>query len=337
MWIFGVSFVAIWGTLALKTYRVRALIMQQSASSAGYQELGDGKLLAYVFVMVFIEMVICCVYSFVGGGPEYDLTPCGVTMCGGESFDQTWSIFVAMMAAYNGAIVVFALTQAVQTRHVMAASGGGGDNAASAQNSAAAFVEAPHIGFSIYNMAFTSVILYPITALINYDSSPMAYEVLRAFASIWSCFIVFVFVFGFKIRDKGKFDAQERLNRQAKIGQQQAQRGGGGGGGGGGSYAQGGTHSMRGGSPQRGGGRGPPGQRQPGQRMTSPQRGGGQNPVGPGGPRGSSPQRGGGRGPPGGGRGTSPQRGGGRGPPGGGRPTSPPRGGSRGGGGGNWA
>ena len=256
MWIFCMSFAMIWGTLALKTYRVKELVLQQSASASGYREISDGKLLAYAMVLVFMEMMLCSFYSFYGDGPVYVLTPCGATLCGSINAhvggQDVFFIFVAMMAVLNGAIVVFAITQAVQTRNVIGKAGGGdGDNAASAQNSAAAFVEAPHIGFSIYNMAFTSIVLYPVCGLIDYDRSPVAYEVLRAMASIWSCFIVYIFVFGFKVRDKNKFDVQEKINRSQKMMAHQQQRPAGSSHpqqqqqGGGGSYSVGGTHQMR--------------------------------------------------------------------------------------------
>ena len=326
MWMFAMSFAMIWGTLALKTYRVKELVLQQAENASGYQEITDGKLLSYTMLCVFAEMVMCSVYSFYDDGPQYVLTPCGNTLC---NSGETFYTFAAMLAVLNGAIVVFAITQAIQTRGVMGRAVGGGDNAGQAQNSAAAFVEAPHIGFSIYNMAFTSIVLYPVCGLIDFERSPVAYSMLRSAASIWSCFIVFVFVFGLKIRDKNKFDAQEKVNRsqkmQARQSQPQQQ----------GSYSDGGTHSMRGGGQPSGG------QMVRGQ---SPGRGGGGPPRG-GGPvrgtspgRGGGPPRGGGPGGPGGPRGRSPQRGGPpRGGAAGGRAVSPPRGGAPPAGGENWA
>ena len=276
----------IWGTLSLKTYRVKELVIQQSNTAGGYREITDSKLLTYVLLIVFCEMGISCVYSFYDNGPQYDLKPCpeGIpdqTYCNaGEAFNT----FAAMLAVFNGALVVFALVQAVQTRNVISQAVGGGDNAAQAQNSAAAFVEAPHIGFSINNMAFTSVVLYPACGLMDPKTSTLTYTLLRSGASIWSCFIVFIFVFALKIRDKNKFDEQERLNRSQKLSARQL-GGQSGYAGGQSSYSDGGMHNMR------GGGQGPPGS----YRGQSPARqGGAMNPAGGGPPRGRSPQRGGG-------------------------------------------
>lgn len=312
MWTFSMSFGMIWGTLSLKTYRVKELVIQQSNNAAGYQEISDSKLLTYVLLIVFAEMAISCVYSFYDEGPQYDLKPCpaGIppqTFC---DTGETFNTFAAMLAVFNGALVIFALIQAIQTRGVLHQAVGGGDNAAQAQNSAAAFVEAPHIGFSIYNMAFTSVVLYPACGLMNPKTSATTYTLLRSGASIWSCFIVFVFVFGLKIRDKNKFDEQERLNRSQKLSARQL-------GGGPSSYSDGGMHSMR------GGGQPPPAAGGSFRGQSPGRQGGGMNPAG-GSYRGQSPMRGGP--PPGARGGRSPQRGGPQrgGPP---RGMSPQRGG----------
>ena len=105
MWSFSMSFGMIWGTLSLKTYRVKELVMQQSNNAAGYQEISDSKLLTYVLLIVFCEMVISCVYSFYDDGPQYDRKPCpaGIpsTFCdAGEAFNA----FAAMLAVFNGAL-----------------------------------------------------------------------------------------------------------------------------------------------------------------------------------------------------------------------------------------
>merc|ERR1719409_231719 len=222
MRLFGMSFVAMWGTLALKTYRVRVLVMGESESASGYRELSDSRLLTYLLAMLFVEMIILYIYTFVDAdddnhaGPQYIRTECARVECGNKKDNMGWNVFVAMSTCYKGAIIFFAILEAKNTRHVakQADQSDSGANSSSASNSAAAFVEAPHIGFSIYNMAFTSIILYPITALTNSDTK--AYAVLRALASIWSCFVVYIFVFGLKIRDKKKFEMNERENRSQK-------------------------------------------------------------------------------------------------------------------------
>ena len=80
---------------------------------------------------------------------------------------------------------------------------------------------------------------------VSAEKSPQAYEVLRALASIWSCFVVYVFVFAMKIPGKTKFEEKERIARQEKLRRHQNARTARGGSGSG--YAQGGTRNIRGG------------------------------------------------------------------------------------------
>jgi hypothetical protein len=46
MWLYGLSFTVLWGTLAMKAWRVNALVMNEAESAAGMKQLGDGKLMA---------------------------------------------------------------------------------------------------------------------------------------------------------------------------------------------------------------------------------------------------------------------------------------------------
>lgn len=61
-----------------------------------------------------------------------------------------------LQALFLGGIVAFGTHQAWKTR-AAAGSGAGSEE----PSGAAALVEAPSIGFSVYNMVFTSVLFYP--------------------------------------------------------------------------------------------------------------------------------------------------------------------------------
>ena len=66
MWTYGLTYVMVWGSLALKTYRVKTLVVDQADQHSQMADLTDGKLLLRLAGLLVIEIVILCLYSFVG-------------------------------------------------------------------------------------------------------------------------------------------------------------------------------------------------------------------------------------------------------------------------------
>lgn len=173
MALFGESFTILWGTLAFKAYRVNALVMKQADSNAAMQNLPDGRLLAYVLGLCAVEAIPLLIYSTVDGGLVYTTNRCGRTECAAS--EKVSSVFLAMQAIFLGGIVAYGTVMAIQTRG--ASGGGAGDE--DGGGAAAALVEAPNIGFAVYNMVFTSVLFYPSALPGQQKLSPLPRSLIR--------------------------------------------------------------------------------------------------------------------------------------------------------------
>ena len=148
MWVFGLTFVVMWGTIALKTYRVKALVVSKATKHSDMVELTDSKLYKYLGLLVLIEVVILLVYTFIGK-PEYEFDGCGI-YC--ESTLSNYTVYTGM-GLFHSSLVLFALYMVVKVRKVVKQNKAMvKDHAAeAAANSASAFRESKPLAYVIYN------------------------------------------------------------------------------------------------------------------------------------------------------------------------------------------